>query len=64
MYKRQVLARLSADSGLTAYLSTLNQRETVVLQRLNGSHPVQVLSPPGSRRAASGTAMGLSLIHI
>ncbi len=47
---RKVLARLSADSGLTAYLSTLNQRETVVLQRLNGSHPVQVLSPPGSRR--------------
>lgn len=59
---RKVLARLSADSGLTAYLSTLNQRETVVLQRLNGSHPVQVLSPPGSRRAASGTAMGRALL--
>ncbi|WP_447920536.1 IclR family transcriptional regulator [Achromobacter aegrifaciens] len=59
---RVVLARLSDDSGLTAYLSTLNQRETVVLQRLNGSHPVQVLSPPGSRRAASGTAMGRVLL--
>lgn len=59
---RIVLARLSEDSGLTAYLSTLNQRETVVLQRLNGSHPVQVLSPPGSRRAASGTAMGRALL--
>ncbi|CAB5512225.1 HTH-type transcriptional regulator XynR [Achromobacter anxifer] len=59
---RVVLARLSDDSGLTAYLSTLNQRETVVLQRLNGSHPVQVLSPPGSRRAASGTAMGRALL--
>ncbi|MCV6902643.1 MAG: IclR family transcriptional regulator, partial [Achromobacter xylosoxidans] len=59
---RKVLARLSDDSGLTAYLSTLNQRETVVLQRLNGSHPVQVLSPPGSRRAASGTAMGRALL--
>ncbi|CAB3863879.1 HTH-type transcriptional regulator XynR [Achromobacter aegrifaciens] len=59
---RAVLARLSDDSGLTAYLSTLNQRETVVLQRLNGSHPVQVLSPPGSRRAASGTAMGRALL--
>lgn len=59
---RKVLARLSDDSGLTAYLSTLNQRETVVLQRLNGSHPVRVLSPPGSRRAASGTAMGRALL--
>jgi DNA-binding IclR family transcriptional regulator len=59
---RAVLVRLSDDSGLTAYLSTLNQRETVVLQRLNGSHPVQVLSPPGSRRAASGTAMGRALL--
>ncbi|CUR69625.1 IclR family transcriptional regulator [Achromobacter xylosoxidans] len=59
---RKVLARLSDDSGLTAYLSTLNQRETVVLQRLNGSHPVQVLSPPGSRRAASDTAMGRALL--
>ena len=59
---RQVLARLSERSGLTAYLSTLNQRETVVLQRLDGSHPVQVLSPPGSRRAASGTAMGGALL--
>jgi len=57
-----VLTRLSDDSGLTAYLSTLNQRETVVLQRLNGSHPVQVLSPPGSRRNASGTAMGRALL--
>ncbi len=59
---RQVLARLSDHSGLTAYLSTLNQRETVVLQRLNGSQPVQVLAPPGSRRAASGTAMGRALL--
>ncbi|MGV2864169.1 IclR family transcriptional regulator [Achromobacter sp. AGC39] len=59
---RDVLVRLSEDSGLTAYLSTLNQRETVVLQRLNGSHPVQVLSPPGSRRNASGTAMGRALL--
>ena len=59
---RKVLARLSERSGLTAYLSTLNQRETVVLQRLDGSHPVQVLSPPGSRRAASGTAMGRALL--
>lgn len=59
---RIVLARLSDSSGLTAYLSTLNQRDTVVLQRLNGSHPVQVLSPPGSRRAASDTAMGRALL--
>ncbi|MDQ8032366.1 MAG: IclR family transcriptional regulator [Bordetella sp.] len=59
---RAVLARLSDSSGLTAYLSTLNQNETVVLQRLNGSHPVQVLSPPGSRRAAADTAMGRTLL--
>lgn len=59
---RAVLVRLSEASGLTAYLSTLNRRETVVLQRLNGAHPVQVLSPPGSRRQASGTAMGRALL--
>ncbi|ARP96701.1 IclR family transcriptional regulator [Bordetella genomosp. 13] len=59
---RAVLARLSDTSGLTAYLSTLNRHETVVLQRLNGSHPVQVLSPPGSRRAASSTAMGRAML--
>ncbi|GAA5233901.1 IclR family transcriptional regulator [Verticiella sediminum] len=59
---RAVLAALSERSGLTAYLSTLNDRETVVLQRLNGLHPVQVLSSPGSRRAASGTAMGRALL--
>lgn len=59
---REVLERLSARSGLTAYLSTLSGRETVVLQRLNGSFPVQVLSSPGSRRDATGTAMGRALL--
>lgn len=59
---REVLERLSEHSGLTAYLSTLVDAETVVLQRLNGSFPVQVLSSPGSRRAAAGTAMGRALL--
>lgn len=59
---REVLTRLSERSGMTAYLSTLNGPETVVLQRLNGSHPVQVLSSPGSRRAAAGTAMGRAML--
>lgn len=59
---RQVLVRLSEATGLTAYLSTLNNGETVVLQRLNGSHPVQVLSSPGSRRSAAGTGMGRALL--
>lgn len=59
---REVLERLSARSGLTAYLSTLSGHETVVLQRLNGNFPVQVLSSPGSRRDATGTAMGRALL--
>ena len=59
---RETLQQLSACSGLTAYLSTLNGAETVVLQRLNGDTPVQVLSSPGSRRAAPGTAMGRVLL--
>lgn len=59
---REVLERLSARSGLTAYLSTLSGHETVVLQRLNGHFPVQVLSSPGSRRDATGTAMGRALL--
>ena len=58
----QSLTRLSAESGLTAYLSTLIGGDTVVLQRLNGTHPVQVLSSPGSRRKATGTAMGRSML--
>lgn len=59
---REVLERLSARSGLTAYLSTLSGHDTVVLQRLNGHSPVQVLSSPGSRRHATGTAMGRALL--
>lgn len=59
---REVLDRLSARSGLTAYLSTLSGHDTVVLQRLNGSAPVQVLSSPGSRRDATSTAMGRALL--
>ena len=59
---RETLQDISARSGLTAYLSTLNGAETVVLQRLNGDTPVQVLSSPGSRRAAPGTAMGRVLL--
>ncbi len=59
---RLVLTRLSETTGLTAYLSTLSNADTVVLQRLNGSHPVQVLSPPGTRRPAAGTAMGRALL--
>jgi len=59
---REVLERLSTRSGLTAYLSTLSGHDTVVLQRLNGNSPVQVLSSPGSRRDATSTAMGRVLL--
>lgn len=59
---RRVLEQLSERSGLTAYISTLNGAETVVLQRLNGSQPVQVLAQTGARRAASETAMGHALL--
>lgn len=59
---RQVLEQLSQRSGLTAYLSTLDGVDTVVLQRLNGASPVQVLASPGSRRAAFSTAMGRALL--
>lgn len=59
---REVLAALSDSTGFTAYLSMLDGTDTVVLQRLNGSNPVQVLSPPGARRAAFTTAMGRVLL--
>ncbi len=59
---REVLEQLSSRSGLTAYLSTLSGHDTVVLQRLNGNSPVQVLSSPGSRRDATSTAMGRVLL--
>lgn len=59
---RNVLVQLSSRSGLTAYLSALSGHDTVVLQRLNGSAPVQVLSSPGSRRDATSTAMGRALL--
>ncbi|WP_042886408.1 IclR family transcriptional regulator [Cupriavidus necator] len=59
---REILAALSDSTGFTAYLSMLDGIDTVVLQRLNGSNPVQVLSPPGARRPAFTTAMGRVLL--
>lgn len=59
---REILAALSDATGFTAYLSMLDGTDTVVLQRLNGSNPVQVLSPPGARRPAFTTAMGRVLL--
>ncbi|MEM5426834.1 IclR family transcriptional regulator [Cupriavidus oxalaticus] len=59
---RGILASLSDSTGFTAYLSMLDGTDTVVLQRLNGSNPVQVLSPPGARRPAFTTAMGRVLL--
>ncbi|AMR78932.1 IclR family transcriptional regulator [Cupriavidus nantongensis] len=59
---REILAALSDSTGFTAYLSMLDGTDTVVLQRLNGSNPVQVLSPPGARRPAFTTAMGRVLL--
>lgn len=59
---REILATLSDSTGFTAYLSMLDGTDTVVLQRLNGSNPVQVLSPPGARRPAFTTAMGRVLL--
>jgi len=59
---REILATLSEATGFTAYLSMLDGTDTVVLQRLNGSNPVQVLSPPGARRPAFTTAMGRVLL--
>ncbi|KDP88716.1 MULTISPECIES: IclR family transcriptional regulator [Cupriavidus] len=59
---RDLLAALSESTGFTAYLSMLDGTDTVVLQRLNGSNPVQVLSPPGTRRSAFTTAMGRVLL--
>ncbi len=59
---REVLSSLSDSTGFTAYLSMLDGTDTVVLQRLNGSNPVQVLSPPGARRPAFTTAMGRVLL--
>lgn len=59
---REILVALSDSTGFTTYLSMLDGTDTVVLQRLNGSNPVQVLSPPGTRRPAFTTAMGRVLL--
>lgn len=56
------LDRLCEASGLTSYLCTLGGAETVVLKRLNGAHPLQVLSQPGAQRPASYTAVGRALL--
>ena len=58
----QVLKQLSERTGLTAYLSTLNGTQTMVIQRLDGRSPVQVVSPPGSLRPACDTAMGRAML--
>jgi DNA-binding IclR family transcriptional regulator len=56
------LANLSAETGYTGYLATLDGTDTVVLQRFNGTHPLQIVSPPGTRRPAFMTAMGRVLL--
>lgn len=58
----EVQTLLSDETGLTSYLSTLQGTETVVIQRLDGHSPVQVVSSTGSRRAACDTAMGRALL--
>lgn len=58
----QVLEQLSERTGLTAYLSTLSGAQTMVIQRLDGRSPVQVVSPPGSLRAACDTSMGRAML--
>lgn len=58
----QVLEQLSERTGLTAYLSTLNGAQTMVIQRLDGRSPVQVVSSPGSLRPACDTAMGRAML--
>lgn len=57
-----VLGHLSERTGLTAYVSTLSGAHTMVIQRLDGRSPVQVVSPPGSLRAACDTSMGRALL--
>ena len=54
--------QLSGESGLTSYLSTLDGTQTVVINRLDGRSPVQVVSSTGSRRAACDTALGRALL--
>ncbi|MDQ2139279.1 IclR family transcriptional regulator C-terminal domain-containing protein [Alcaligenaceae bacterium B3P038] len=56
------LERMCEASGLTSYLCTLMGAESVVLQRINGAHPLQVLSQRGARRQASYTAVGRALL--
>jgi DNA-binding IclR family transcriptional regulator len=58
----EVQAQLSDETGLTSYLSTLQGAETVVIKRVDGRSPVQVVSSTGSRRAACDTAMGRALL--
>lgn len=58
----EVQEQLSEETGLTSYLSTLEGVDTVVIKRLDGRSPVQVVSSTGSRRAACDTAMGRALL--
>lgn len=58
----EVQEQLSDETGLTSYLSTLQGTETVVIKRLDGRSPVQVVSSTGSRRAACDTALGRALL--
>jgi DNA-binding IclR family transcriptional regulator len=59
---REALAALSADTGHAAHLSVLAGTETVLLEHFCGPHPLQVMSPIGSRLPASVTAMGRVLL--
>jgi len=56
------LAQLCARSGHAGHLSILDGTDSVLLEQVAGSHPLQVMSPIGRRLPAHGTAMGRALL--
>jgi len=58
-----VLARLARATGDTVFLTTRNDRDSVVIERMEGSYPIKVLTQMvGERRPLGSTVAGVALI--
>lgn len=57
-----MMARLAAESSFTGYISVLEGREIMVMRMFQARMLIQVVTPPGSRLPAAGTAVGRAIL--
>lgn len=56
------MARLASEAGCMGYISVLDERDVLVMRMYHGRQFTQLVTPPGSRIAASDTSTGRVLL--